>query len=556
MTTGSRFNVILDQDVLNISHGENGDPNYKSTHNTLLDLYGVMGALRGRKEEFLDYFKKAYEYNPEQAIALLFKLRDIRHGLGERELFRAGLGWLEEKLSTKELAKLFYPIIEYGRYDDLWTSFSYRDTLDAVANFIYDHRIDEKGNVQLYKQIGKKWLPRNPRKPSERYFVARLRSIFGMNPKTWRHYLNDEGKSLETTMCEKRWDEINYNHVPSQAMSKFNRAFKRNDEERYTSWLDEVYNNTVANKDNDELKTDAKVNAATLYPYQVLNVDLCNHRLPDEETSKLANSQWISLPDLFKGRTTRVLPMIDISGSMYCSLGKTGYTCLDASVSLGVYCAQRNKGAFHNIYMTFNAKPVLAMLEEGNLLEHHYRQILEPNNSFDCMSTDIDKALDRLLVEAHRAEVPNDEMPEILLILSDMNFDDHSVTYTDTFIERMKKEYKYYDYTLPKIVFWNLNHNGSFACTSKNENVIQVSGFSPNILEDVFANIHELDPVKIMEQRLVSYIQNLRPLSLDYTATDKSDWKTIYDYKRKRKPKQDFHVVQRHSINQFIPDRI
>ena len=537
MSTPSRFDSILDQDVLNITHGENGDPSYKSTHNTLLDLYGAMGALRGRKDEFLSYFEKAYEYNPEQAVALLFKLRDVRHGLGERELFRAGLGWLEERLPTAGLSKLFYPIIEYGRYDDLWTSFVYRDTLDAVANFIYDHRLDEKGNIELYKSIGKKWLPRNPRKPSERYFVARLRSVFGMSPKTWRKYLNEEGRTLETTMCEKRWDEINYNHVASQAMSKFNRAFKRNDEKRYIEWLDEVYNNAVVNKDNDEAKTDAKVNAATLYPYQILAVSACQYGSLDENVSKLANSQWNSLPDLFKGRTTRVLPMIDVSGSMYCSLGRTKYTCLDASVSLGVYCAQRNKGAFHNIYMTFSSKPILAKLEEGELLEEYYRQVLAPCHSFECMNTDIDKALNRLLAEAHHANVPNDEMPEVLLILSDMNFDDHSVTYTDMFIKRMQKEYDKYGYTLPKIVFWNLHHNGSFACTARNNNVVQVSGFSPNILEDIFANIHELNPVKIMEQGLVSYLQIVKSLSLDYTTTiDKSDWKTIYDYQRK--PKQ------------------
>lgn len=554
MTTSSRFDAILDQDVLNITHGENGDPSYKSTHNSLLDLYGAMGALRGRKEEFLNYFKQAYEYNPEQAIALLFKLRDIRHGLGERELFRAGLGWLEERLPTAELSKLFYPIIEYGRYDDLWKSFKYRNTLDAVANFICDHRLNEKCDLDLYRQIGKKWLPRNPRKPSERYFVARLRSRFSMSPKTWRKYLNGDHETLETQMCAKKWDEINYNHVASQAMSKFNRAFKRNDEERYTAWLDEVYNNTVTNKDNVEAKTDAKVNAGTLYPYQVLSPDACEYSVSIEE-SKLANSQWNSLPDLFKGRTTRILPMIDISGSMHCSLGRTSYTCLDASVSLGVYCAQRNKGAFHNIYMTFSSKPILAKLEEGKLLEQHYRQVLVPCHSFECMNTDIDKALDRLLQEARRMEVPNDEMPEILLILSDMNFDDNSVTYTDTFIERMKDVYKHFGYTFPKIVFWNLNHNGSFAFTSKNENVVQVSGFSPNILEDIFANIHELDPVKIMEQGLVSYLQVLRPLSLDYTATiDKSDWKTVYDYKRK--PKRYAHEAQRSPINQFIPDRI
>nr|DAM92262.1 MAG TPA: protein of unknown function (DUF2828) [Caudoviricetes sp.] len=554
MTTSSRFNAILDQDVLNITHGENGDPSYKSTHNPLLDLYGAMGALRGRKDEFLRYFEKAYEYNPEQAIALLFKLRDIRHGLGERELFRAGLRWLEERLDTKELSKLFNEVIYYGRYDDLWKSFKYRNTLDAVANFIYDHRLDENCDIALYRSIGKKWLPRNPRNADERYFVARLRSVFGMNPKAWRQYLNEPGKTLETKMCSKEWSEINYNFVPSQAMSKFNRAFKRNDEERYAKWLDNVYNNTVVNKDNDEVKTDAKVNAGTLYPYQVLSPDACEYSVSIEE-SKLANSQWNSLPDLFKGRTTRILPMIDVSGSMHCSLGRTSYTCLDASVSLGVYCAQRNKGAFHNIYMTFSSKPILAKLEEGKLLEQHYRQVLAPCHSFECMNTDIDKALDRLLQEARRMEVPNDEMPETLLILSDMNFDDNSVTYTDTFIERVKDVYKHFGYTLPKIVFWNLNHNGSFACTAKNSNVIQVSGFSPNILEDIFANIHELNPVKIMEQGLVSYLQTVKSLSLDYTATiDKSDWKTIYDYKRK--PKRHAHEAQRSPINQFIPDRI
>ena len=47
-------------------------------------------------------------------------------------------------------------------------------------------------------------------------------------------------KVVEQQMCAKKWNEIEYSQIPSVAINKYNKAWYRNDEERFKKYLEDV----------------------------------------------------------------------------------------------------------------------------------------------------------------------------------------------------------------------------------------------------------------------------------------------------------------------------
>ena len=74
--------------ILNVTRTENGDLAYKSTGSFCLDFFSLCGGMRHNPVDLDKLFVKAYSENPILAIKILFYLRNIRGGLGERDSFR------------------------------------------------------------------------------------------------------------------------------------------------------------------------------------------------------------------------------------------------------------------------------------------------------------------------------------------------------------------------------------------------------------------------------------------------------------------------------------
>ena len=73
----------------NRTRTENGAETWRSTRSDCLDLFATAGALRhAEEEEILRRFILAFGEDPDLAMKILFYARDIRGGLGERNLFR------------------------------------------------------------------------------------------------------------------------------------------------------------------------------------------------------------------------------------------------------------------------------------------------------------------------------------------------------------------------------------------------------------------------------------------------------------------------------------
>jgi hypothetical protein len=177
--------------------------------------------------------------------------------------------------------------------------------------------------------------------------------------------------------------------------------------------------------------------------------------------------------------------------------GKT--TALEVSVSLGLYCADKNTGPFKDTFLTFSGRPELVVLN-GTINQ----KIDQMTKSHWEMNTNLHAALDKILEVAGRNGVPQSDMPDTLLILSDMQFD-RCTSYDDNAKQMIERKYANAGYAVPKIVFWNLNGTDNVPARSTDNGVALVSGFSPTILKAVLANdLEQFTPRSIMLKTIMN----------------------------------------------------
>jgi hypothetical protein len=209
-------------------------------------------------------------------------------------------------------------------------------------------------------------------------------------------------------------------------------------------------------------------------------------------------AQWDALPN-YVGDAS-ILPLVDVSGSMTCSAGKnTQVRCLDVAVSLGLYLADKNKGVFKDTFLTFSSKPELVTLK-GNIIQ----KVEQMSKSNWDMSTDLHAAMSKILNVAVKNSVPESDMPKMLLILSDMQFN-HCARFDDTAMQMIERKFADAGYTVPQIVFWNLNSSDNVPVKADKSGAALVSGFSPSIMTSLLAaDLDQFTPEGIMLKTVMS----------------------------------------------------
>ncbi len=439
---------------------ENGADTLKSTLNPLVDFFAMGGASRDNQSLGLDLFKKAFAFDEQKAIRILFYLRDIRGGQGERQLFRNALAYLGK--SEKKVAKKIVDYIpEYGRYDDMFSL-----PTDMYIPFVKEQLIKDWESES--PSLLAKWLPsENTSSEKTRVKAREIREALEGTPKQYRQTLSALRKRIklvEHNLTEKDYDSIDYEKIPSQASLKYRKAFYRNNEENYKKFLESVE------------KGEKKINASTLYPYQVYDA-------VKEEGSKItANALWKALPDYTDGRNAIVVA--DTSGSMS---GRP----MSVSVSLALYFAERNKGTFKDHFITFSAEPQLQKIT-GKNLEQRMNSIETANWS---MNTNLKKVFKLLVDTAVENDADPEEMPSTIYVISDMEFDEGCRGETN--FETIDKMYAKAGYTRPNLVFWNVNaHQKNVPVEQNQEGVTLVSGCSASTFKLV---VEGKTPVDLME---------------------------------------------------------
>ena len=447
---------------------ENGMKALKSTANANVDLYFNIGASRGKN--ITSQFAAAMAEDRDLALRILQWARDVRGGSGERQLFRDMLVYLESRDKDAALA-LMFKTPELGRWDDIFV-FKTKEMKEAAFTMLGDALRAQNG-------LAAKWTPRKGP------LAAEIRAFFGMSPKQYRKSLVALTNVVETAMCANTWDGINFSHVPSLAASRYKKAFNRHTT-KYAEYVAALVKGDPT----------VKVNAAAVYPYDVLKGFSSYGWTKGFNETELGHltAQWNALPNYIGD--SKVLPLVDVSGSMTCAAGQNGsVTCLDVVVSLGLYCADKNTGAFKDMFLTFSSAPELLLLK-GDIV----KKVDQMVKSKWGMSTDLHKALDLVLKTAVAGRVSQEDMPDMLLVMSDMQFN-QCTSFDDSANQMIERKYEAAGYTVPKIVFWNLNAKGNAPAKFDKKGVALVSGFSPATLMGVLgADASEFTPEAIMRK--------------------------------------------------------
>jgi hypothetical protein len=440
----------------------NGMKTFDSSKSALVDLFFTIGASRGK--DLSVQFVKAMKQDETLALRLLMWARDVRGGAGERDVVRKILLSLEKNY-PEVLSRLLPHVAEFGRWDDLLI-FKTKTIKDQAFTLIGDALRERNG-------LAAKWMPR------QGPLAVEIRNFFGMSPKFYRKSLVNLTKVVEQNMCSNTWDDINYSHVPSLAAARYQKAFKKHDPAGYEAY-------------KAKLSTgEAKVNASAVYPYDVIK----SRRFGGDD--KVIQAQWDALPSYIGDEL--VLPIVDVSGSMSCPVGgNANLTCMDVSVSLGLYLADKNTGPFKDMFLTFSDKPKLQLLK-GNLLD----KLNQLERSDWGMSTNLHGAFEAILSYAVKGGVTASDMPKYVLVMSDMEFN-ACARYDDSAMGMIERKYKEAGYEVPYIVFWNLNARaGNVPVKFDKPGVALVSGFSPSIMTSIL-KAEELDPASVMMATLNS----------------------------------------------------
>lgn len=456
---------------------ENGATALKSTKSMVYDMFALGGAYRSRSEEdCILLFKNAIEENPLLGLKCLFYLRDAREGQGERRFFRVCLNWLAKSYPNTVINNLD-SISEYGRWDDLYCLVNTPVEKDMFAAIRKQINLDLESKTP---SLCAKWLKSENTSSQESCELGnRTRKALGLSHKEYRKilsHLRAKINIVERLMSSGRWDLIEFDKLPSKAGFIYKNAFARRDiiKEKYAAFA---------------IDKGTKVNAKTLYPYEVV-AEAAKSRgyyygnsLSDVDRAMI-NKYWDNLTDYFNGASLNALAVVDTSGSMY---GQP----LDVAISLGLYCADKAKGPFHDHFISFSSRPQFIKCEGIDFVDKVHR-IYSYNL---CENTNLEATFDLVLNTAIQNRLSQDDLPASLIIISDMEIDYARSNYnyyrsrgdnTETTMANIRKKWEHAGYKVPSLVYWNVNARNN-TILDENQDVTYVSGFSSVIFEEIMS---------------------------------------------------------------------
>ena len=494
----------------NYTYTENGAVTHKTTMDGLMDLFAMGAAYRTRTDEDCIFlFKQAFDENPTYALKCLFYIRDVRGGQGERRFFRVITKWLAS-YAPEAMRRNLIHVPEFGRWDDLFAFVGTSLALDALD--IVKHQLALDVQCKTPSLLAK-WMPsENTSSVKTRTLATKVRKYLGMTSKQYRKTLSvlrARINVLERLMSEGRWDEIEFDKIPSKAGLKYKNAFARHDIERMKK------NPEVKSYEDFAQDTTTKVNAKALYHYEVVDkaikVMRCDYygrstAVSMDDTDRLmVNKYWENLADYFNEKSFNGLAVVDTSGSMTWSGGAAAP--INVAISLGLYCAEKAKGPFAGHYVSFSSRPQLIETTGVDFCDK-VRRIYQTNL---CENTNIEATFDMLLNTAIQNHCNQDDLPQNIIVLSDMEFDQSRTVggNTKTLMENIRDKWASAGYRVPHLIYWNLNaRQNNIPETLGVGTISYVSGMSPSIFEQILSGKNGYDlMMEVLNKDRYSVIQ-------------------------------------------------
>ena len=483
----------------NLTFTENGANALKSTTSAVLDLFVKAPSMLKPNDDDIEELKSlirtAIEEDPQLTLKCIFYLGDIREGAGVRKVFTESIRLLAKEY-PKMLKFVLPQIPEFSRWDVLVKALLYTDFEDALTGIIkYQLETDLESTTP---SLCAKWLPspsssaKNTRKLGRR--LSHLLNLSGKkltgDPDVDKEIKKEDNIIFSKILTRLRkdldivehyiatidYDKIDYSKVPSVALNRYQSLFLKYDNARFMKWVYEA------------AEGKAKINSKRLYPFEIIKNILDNslHFLYIRNENRismtkafLADAQWKNMEDVIEGKELNWLVMADVSGSMedYDNIP------IATSIATAIYCAEKTQGVFHNKFMTFSKKPEIVDIK-GDTICEKVENAYRANWGFN---TDLEKAFDLILEVAVNNKLKQEELPQTLLIISDMEFDEargqyyyHDNEDSKTLFKEIQEKFNKYGYEMPTCVFWNVNADVKFPVDSEEKGCILLSGYSNN----------------------------------------------------------------------------
>ena len=480
----------------------------------------------------------------QEQIVMLYKLvgytRDIVDGKGEYMLaYMQILVWYGfYPLLAEFLLKTFVIIPTtsdqhpYGSWKDMKYFCNYCKEETGDNNHPLIHYAIELANSQLAKDVKNekitlvaKWIPREKqpkfswlfKKMSHFYFKEYLTTCINDDASQqkraknkcemeYRKLISHLNRRLDTTQikqCENKWSQIEPSNITSQTLFKHRKAFLNIPNDKPVSTVDSKTMRKTAKdrlycRDNMIKYIESGVKKTSHiqlneYVKTAIQIIACDDA-PKEEESNLLNTLW-------KQNAANNEPLRPMIAMVDTSLSMLKNDALYFALGLGIRVAEKN-AYFGKQMMSFGKTSKWHNLEHCHDFISSVKAITTNNHEDNASQnslyleeySNLYDGIDKLLETIIETKMPEKQVAEMtIIIFSNMKFiKEQNQVQTQDFItvyEAIKRKYETTGqkainkaYTLPHIVFWNMESTHGFPCLSIHPNVTMISGNNPKLL--------------------------------------------------------------------------
>ncbi len=324
----------------------------------------------------------------------------------------------------------------------------------------------------------------------------------------YRQFCSRINKKLDTTQikqCGQVWSTIDFNNVTSITMRKQANAFLYFPE---TSINDNINIDRKICSENYKRFIESKVTnnntikggRVSFYDFvkDALNINDLYNQEDINSLKQVLNLQWKD-HQTQNQNLNNIIAMVDVSASMEDNRCIPLYN----AIGLGIRISELST-KFKDEIITFTSSPSIVKLDDcDNFVDkvHKVRKI--EWGGFTNFEAALDLILEKCIIE----KTPVEEVKDMVLcVLSDMQIDDADPNESKTMFDLIKTKYKNAGYEMPTIVFWNLRQTSGFPSTTKEENIIMVSGYNSVLLNEFsekgIDSFNEITPFKMVKDIL------------------------------------------------------
>lgn len=451
--------------MASVKSTENGGYSYSNTGGgALLDFFSIVGSMRKRDEkDILGMYHAARAEDKELADKIILYVSNIREGgLGERRIGRILLRALAF-LDRHKVERNFQTFVNNSRFDCLY-ALEGTPAETAMWQFMKDTLLKDAAAMKAGKPISlaAKWMKSiNTSSAESKRLARKFCTVAGLSERTYRKTLaalRKYSNVVEVKMSANEWEAINFEAVPSVAMKKYSAAFGKHCPNAFTQYKHELTTG------------EAKVNAQTLYPYDITHQFMYGGNADKD----ILEAQWKAQKNWFK-EDAKIVVAADVSGSM------NGMP-MAASIGLAMYAATFNQGPYHGYYLTFTDKPYFYKIDENESLEANIRKVMR--------NVGYNTEMDKMFKAIYEMAVRENDAPDALVIVSDMEIDRFmKANACDDIITKWVNKFRDAGLECPRLVLWNAeSRQNTYLARSNNPYVAFVSGVSAG----TFGNLVEL----------------------------------------------------------------